>query len=231
MDKKIISLPRVIKVIVDLLRKKGKYNDPEAYDWVVDKYLGRSKLAQDLGKLLEKLIVKKGVILDLAAGTGVLSLELAKRGYHVYAADISYNMINKLQTEAKRQSLKIFSLQLDLNTKLPFENNSFSAVVTSSANRYIRDVDHFLSEIYRILQKNGYFIWPILITDIIPWKINYGLKQPTLSFSLVNKMKKHGFIVEKDTVKSILRNTLNSVPVYAIPTYLIGKKSCSISRF
>ena len=219
-----ISPQRIIRTTIDLLRKTGKYKDPEAYDYVVDKFLGRSKLVVDLVSYLEKHISKKAKVLDLAAGTGALSLELAKKGYQTYTTDISQDMMEKLQTKAKKQELKIISSVANLNDKLPFKNNNFSAIITSSANRYITNMDTFLSEVYRVLEKGGYFIWPILGSDVISWKINSGLKQPTLSLTLAKEMKRHGFMVKTDAVKSIFRNTLKGVPPYAIPTYLIGKK-------
>lgn len=218
---------RIIKTGFEMLRKEGKYEDPEAYDYIIDKFLGRNKLAKDLINCLQKhlpITQNEIKVLDEASGTGALSLELAKRGYKTYTTDISQDMMSKLQTKAKEQGVNITSLLANSNNKLPFENGSFSAVVTASANRYITDLDTFLSETYRVLNKDGYFVWPILGTDIIPWKINSGLKQPTSSFALAKQMEKHGFTVQTDSIGSLFRNTLKGVPVYAIPTYSIGQK-------
>jgi len=221
-----ISTKRIIKTGFEMLRKTGEYKDPEAYDYIVDKFLGRSKLAEDLINCLQKrLPVQQEIkVLDEAAGTGALSLELAKRGYKTYATDISQDMMGKLQAKAKERGVNISPVLANSNNKLPFEDSSFAAIVTASANRYITDLDTFLRETHRVLNKGGYFVWPILGADIIPWKRNSGLDQPTLSFSLAKQMEKHGFTVQTDMIGSLFRNTLKGVPAYAIPTYLIGQK-------
>lgn len=227
MNEQNISPQRTIKTGFELLRKTGKYEDPQAYDFVVDKFLGRSKLARDMADCLQKHVpVKKsGIkILDEASGTGAISLELARRGYNTYATDISQDMMSQLQTKAKDQNLSIETALADSNKTLPYTDNSFSAVVSASANRYITDLDTFLNEVNRVLETGGYFIWPILGADIIPWKRNAGLNQPTLSFSLAKEMEKHGFKVKTDVIGSFMRNTLKGVPAYAIPTYLIAQK-------
>jgi len=227
MNEQHISPQRIIKTGFEMLRKTGAYEDPQAYDFIVDKFLGRSKLAKDLTDCLQKHVPvnQSGIkILDEASGTGAISLELAKRGYETYAADISQDMISQLQVKAKGQNLSVKTALADSNKTLPYADGSFSAVVSASANRYITDLDTFLNEVNRVLDPGGYFIWPILGADIIPWKRNAGLNQPTFSRNLAKEMKKHGFKVKTDMVGSLFRNTLHGVPPYAIPTYLIAQK-------
>jgi len=230
MSEQSISPQRIFRAGVSMLRKEGQYKDPQAYDFVVDKFLGRSKLAADMADCLQKYVpcgLGETKVLDEASGTGAISLNLASRGYKTFASDISQEMIVQLQSKATEKGVSIESALANSNTTLPYKDRSFSAVVTASANRYITDLDTFLREVNRVLDVGGYFIWPILGADIIPWKRNAGLNQPTLSHNLAKEMEKHGFKVKTDMVGSLFRNTLNGVPAYAIPTYLIGQKLTS----
>lgn len=227
MSEQNISLQRQINVGLNLIKKDGVYDDTQAYDYVVDKYLGRTKLAIDIVDQLEKNIQNNpnARILDEASGTGAISLELARRGFKTVSTDISDEMLNKLKSKSDEEGLKIITAIANSNQNLPFADNSFSAVLTASANRYITDMDVFLDEVNRVLTPGGIFIWPILGADIIPWKINSGVEQPTLSHNLAKKMEDHGFNVKSDTIGSMFRNSLKGVPIYAIPTYLVGQKT------
>lgn len=226
MSEQKVSLQRQINVGLNLIKKEGVYDDTQAYDYVVDKYLGRTKLAIDIVDQLAKNIQNNpnARVLDEASGTGAISLELARRGYQTVSTDISSEMLNKLKSKSEAEGLDIITSIANSNQNLPFADNSFSAVLTASANRYITDIDVFLGEVNRVLTPDGIFIWPVLGADIIPWKINAGVTQPTLSHNLAKEMENHGFKVKKDMIGSMFRNSLNGVPAYAIPTYLIGQK-------
>lgn len=225
------SIRRLAKAGLNMLRTSGHdaYQDPEAYDHFVNKYLGRDKLVKDLADQIQKLVaIEKGTapkILDEAAGTGALTLELAKRGYDISATDISSDMLTRLQEKTVVNGVTIATALADLNGELPYPDNNFDVVTTASSNRYITDLNVFLDEAHRVLRENGFLVWTVLPADIIPWKRHAGFKQPTFSFSLAKEMEKHGFKnVKKNTIGPLIRNIGRRVPAHAIPTYLIGQK-------
>ena len=232
MKEKKPSVKRLVQMGLKFFYKSGKgsYKDPEAYDYIVEKLLGRKKIAQDLVDTIQKLVPlvdkqKPPKILDLATGTGVISLELAKRGYNTHATDISKDMIALLLKKALNSSKLISLNEVDLNDKLPYLNNHFSVITTAHANRYITNMDNFLNEVYRVLQVDGYFVWVLVASEIIPWKRNLGILQPTTCYSLKKHMISHGFKnIQQRVLKVFIRQTLKGVPFYTIPAYLIGQK-------
>ena len=88
------------------------------------------------------------VVLDLAAGTAVSSVELAASGATVIAADFSRGM---LRAGADRPVPKVAADALHL----PFADDSFDAATISFGIRNVNDVDLALSELRRILKPGG----------------------------------------------------------------------------
>ena len=58
----------------------------------------------------------KGSILDLGSGLGNLSLEAGRRGHRVVAVDASATAIERINADAKRESLPVQAIQVDLET-------------------------------------------------------------------------------------------------------------------
>ncbi|MFT3716868.1 MAG: demethylmenaquinone methyltransferase [Gordonia sp. (in: high G+C Gram-positive bacteria)] len=90
----------------------------------------------------------KDVVLDLAAGTAVSSVELASSGATVVAADFSLGM---LRAGADRAVPKVAADALHL----PFADDSFDAATISFGLRNLNDVPLGLSELRRVLKLGG----------------------------------------------------------------------------
>ncbi len=74
--------------------------------------------------------------------------------------------------------------------KLPLENNSFDALLNVESSHRYQDFDRFLSEVYRVLKPDGYFLY----TDF-----RYPHEMPDLTNSLAN----NGFkLLEEQTINS-----------------------------
>ena len=58
------------------------------------------KRAQYITEILKQNNITDGLLLDLACGTGSLSVEFAKRGYEVIATDASQDMLMEAQSKA-----------------------------------------------------------------------------------------------------------------------------------
>lgn len=105
--------------------------------------------------LLCRYGVKGGMLLDLACGTGSLSIPLAKQGFNVTAADISQEML----TVAAAKSAEVHWLCCDM-TKLPF-NEQFDAVVCAldSLNHLpdLSAIQQTFEVVYRSLKAGGVF--------------------------------------------------------------------------
>ncbi len=88
------------------------------------------------------------VVLDLAAGTAVSTVELASSGAHCVAADFSLGM---LKAGAQRPVPKVAADALSL----PFADESFDAATISFGLRNVNDVPLALSELRRVLKPGG----------------------------------------------------------------------------
>ena len=102
-------------------------------------------------------VVQHKTVLELAAGTGLISKHILSAADHVEATDASPEMI----AEASRgnQSSKLcFSVQ-DL-FHLPYAEESFDVIIVSNALHIIPHPEAALAEIRRVLKNDGVLIAP-----------------------------------------------------------------------
>jgi demethylmenaquinone methyltransferase/2-methoxy-6-polyprenyl-1,4-benzoquinol methylase len=99
----------------------------------------------------EALDLKPGEkVLDLGAGTGVSTLELARSGAFAVGADMSIGMLQI----GRRDRPEVPLLAADA-LHLPFADNSFDAVTISFALRNIAEADAALHEMARVTRPGG----------------------------------------------------------------------------
>lgn len=68
------------------------------------------KRAEYITEILKQNNINDGLLLDLACGTGSLSVELSKKGYEVIATDASADMLMEAQNKAFSEGLNIMFL-------------------------------------------------------------------------------------------------------------------------
>lgn len=101
--------------------------------------------------------VKGKEVLELACGSGEITCELAKRGYHMFASDISESMLEK--TRAKN----VYGMELACLDMRKFElNRKFDAILClcDSFNYILKDedVESMFDCVVNHLNDDGYFI-------------------------------------------------------------------------
>lgn len=87
-------------------------------------------------------------VLDLAAGTGVSTVEFASRGAWCVAADFSLGMLRS----GKHRNVPMVAADA---LRLPFADASFDAVTISFGLRNFVDTPDALAEIYRVVKPGG----------------------------------------------------------------------------
>lgn len=100
------------------------------------------------------------VVVDLGAGTGLLSLPAARSAAAVYAVDYSEPMLRRLLERARADGLEnVHTVVADLR-EVPLEDESASVVVSSYAFHHLRDEgkELALAEARRILRPGGRLI-------------------------------------------------------------------------
>ena len=86
--------------------------------------------------------------LDLGAGSGVSTQELARSGAWVTGVDISLGML----AVGKARNVPLIAGDV---TALPFSDETFDAVTISMAIRNVQDLGRGLAEMYRVLKPGG----------------------------------------------------------------------------
>jgi demethylmenaquinone methyltransferase/2-methoxy-6-polyprenyl-1,4-benzoquinol methylase len=91
-------------------------------------------------------------VLDLAAGTGVSTAQLAHGGTYAVACDFSLGMLRAGRARRRRRHLPFVAGDA---TRLPFADGRFDAVVISFGLRNISDVSAALGEMARVVRPGG----------------------------------------------------------------------------
>ncbi len=116
-------------------------------------------------------------ILDIATGTGDLAIQFAEStpATKIVGLDLSEGM---LSVARKKVAGKTFGQNIEFikgdSEALPFSDNSFDAITVSFGIRNFENLEKGLSEILRVLKKDGVFV--ILETSVpskFPFKQGY----------------------------------------------------------
>jgi demethylmenaquinone methyltransferase/2-methoxy-6-polyprenyl-1,4-benzoquinol methylase len=86
-------------------------------------------------------------VLDLAAGTGDLCIDLREAGLHPISADLSYGMLAADRSGAPR-------VQTDI-LQLPVADGAIDGVTCGFALRNLTDLDDFFTELGRVVRPGG----------------------------------------------------------------------------
>jgi ubiquinone/menaquinone biosynthesis C-methylase UbiE len=105
------------------------------------------------------------VVLDVACGTGIVSCEFARFVSHVTGIDLTPAMIEQAkQTQQEKQLKNMTWMVGDVSKPLPFDNSSFSMVVTRYSLHHLLEPKKVLQEMKRVCADNG----KILVIDVTP---------------------------------------------------------------
>lgn len=131
-----------------------KYNDTSMYDSLNDHH----KL--ELRILLEHLKATDS-ILELACGTGRLTLPLAEQGYDITGVDLHEGMLKKAQEKASNAGLSIAFFQQDCTQlSLPHQND-FIFMVGNSFQHFLtnQSQDQLFESVFSHLKSGGIFVF------------------------------------------------------------------------
>jgi ubiquinone/menaquinone biosynthesis C-methylase UbiE len=134
-------------------------------------------------------------ILDLGCGTGRHSIYLAKKGFDVYATDISPTGIEITREKAESLGLQNMHFQqLDM-ISIPFADNFFDAVVCTRTLHHgtLAQIQKTINEIYRVLRPGG-----TLVTDLL--SVRPG------SYGMGREIEKNTFIGDKIMEEDVLHH-------------------------
>lgn len=142
-----------------------RYHDAAAdsYDakWGIDfGEIGQHQVALKLKKALGEMPETLGDALEIGAGTGYFSLNLASQGLigSLTATDISPGMLKSLSGTAKQLGFPVETVVTEAEV-LPFEDGSFDTVMGHAVLHHIPDLDRAFSEFFRVLRPGGRIVF------------------------------------------------------------------------
>ena len=125
---------------------------------------GQMPVPDDLREILDRVELPPNArILDVAAGSGLLSRALARRAREVVAIDITSAMLERGREAAEREGITNISFVEGAAEALPFEAGTFDLVVTRFSLHHISDPQSVVNEMVRVARGRG----QVLIIDML----------------------------------------------------------------
>lgn len=151
------ALFRVIKTEENCSASGEKKSFWSKYAGIYESFMKKDERAYEKMYTLIRPVVRGKVVLELAAGTGMIARNIVSDAKMVEATDSSYEMIE----EAKRlgQSSKLYFSVQDI-FDLPYADGSFDVIIASNVLHIIPEPEKALVEIKRVMSKDGILIAP-----------------------------------------------------------------------
>ncbi|MFJ7646552.1 class I SAM-dependent methyltransferase [Lysinibacillus sp. NPDC097279] len=138
-----------------VLNNFEEYDDPILYDKENEQFM------PELPFLLKWASYTQGTIIDLACGTGRLTIPMAKNGYKLIGVDIHVGMIKEARKKAAHFDLPIEWVEQDCTTLKLTTKSNFIYSVGNSFQHFLtnQSQDDFFSSVHKHLEKGGVFIF------------------------------------------------------------------------
>lgn len=117
---------------------------------------------KEICKVISDYLKKDMSVLELACGTGQLTFSLADKVHSWEATDFSENMI---EIAIKRIIKENITFSVQDATDLPYNDDSFDAVIIANALHIMPNPEAALGEIYRVLRPNGLLFAPTFVYE------------------------------------------------------------------
>jgi phosphatidylethanolamine/phosphatidyl-N-methylethanolamine N-methyltransferase len=127
------------------------------YDWIT------SKLTKDYSALIQRIaneIDGAENVLEVATGSGLIAIELARKAKMIEAVDISSEMIELSKNKASENQIENIHFSVQNAYNLDFEGGTFDAAICSNALHCMETPQQALLEIRRVLKPKGILIAP-----------------------------------------------------------------------
>jgi ubiquinone/menaquinone biosynthesis C-methylase UbiE len=177
----------------------------------------------------KKVLKNTDKVLEIACGTGIISLGIAEQVNNVIGVDISPKMI----TIAKEKLLKLPINNVNFNIadgySLQYEDNTFDAILLFNSLHIVKDPCVLLDEAYRLLKPNGYLITATdCYSESVPFfKTIYTLVPRIMNqFGIINYLN---CFSKKDIISLLMQNKYEIIEddiLYDAPLnyYVLGQK-------
>ena len=137
------------------------YNSFSEYYDTLMQNVGYAQRAQYIMECFKRLDHDMGLSLDLACGTGSLTVELKKRGVDVYGVDASYDMLSHAREKAYENELDILFLCQKMQSIDLYGTIDTCVCTLDSINHLtkIEDVQKTFDRVSLFMNQGGYFLF------------------------------------------------------------------------
>lgn len=116
-------------------------------------------------ELTSDAVADADTVLEVGAGTGLITIAIAKRARQVIATDYSYEMLAALRTRIERERLSNVRCWFADIYKLGQPPNSFDVVVAANVLHLVPDIAGALAALRLVLRPGGKLIAPTFCHD------------------------------------------------------------------
>jgi len=118
-----------------------------------------------MAELAAEAVRGAGRVLEVAAGTGLVTAAIARSAEQVVATDYASAMVEMLRGRVQSAGLvNVTCQQADLYA-LPFESASFDAVVAANVLHLVPDLDGAIASLRRVVRPGGKLVVPTFCHD------------------------------------------------------------------
>lgn len=161
------------------------------YDNVIGSH---EKLYSQIIEKLKETIKGRKYVLEIATGTGKLSLAISVDVEKIEACDISSNMLSIAKKKAEESGCKNINFQLQDACALTYKPNSFDVAIISNALHIIPNPEIALKQISNVLKSDGILIAPTFLHGET-WLSNITSKIMSISgFKAYGKWSEKSFV-------------------------------------
>ena len=108
--------------------------------------------------MFARMVSSDAVVLDAGAGTGLVGLELAKRGFGtIDAIDLSQGMLDEAGSKGVYRSLR----QMDLTERLDIEDDAYDGCTCIGTLTYGHVPASAIDELVRVVKPGGVFVYSL----------------------------------------------------------------------
>ena len=140
--------------------KEKKFWDKFAlkYDAYMKRTLDKTYLS--IIKNMKEDLKQTDRVLEIGAGTGIITFAICSKVASIVATDISHEMIKVAQQKLKEQKLTNIDFQVQDSYKLDFSDNFFDVVIATNVLHLLYEPEKAIREVKRVVRGNGVFIAP-----------------------------------------------------------------------
>lgn len=145
-----------MKIIIPEKKFLSRTNDVDYFDWNYKfpiKYVQLYRFKAIIKLLGDK---KYSRLLEIGTGSGIFLPELSLHCEKLYASDIHPHFV-KIEDLLKHYNIKDYEVKSQSIQKTDYPDNYFDAIVAVSVLEFVDDLQASISEIKRILKKDGLF--------------------------------------------------------------------------